>query len=142
MQEKYKIVNLDHEPEQTRSAMYFNGEKKEVIENGEYVAIQELMTGEREIFKATSVTDADTQVGLVCTPELDYNEVGYHGLDPFKNPAGRPIRVAMLKPGFIYSIANCDAVEKGTEKTIGTVKVKCIDVWKLGRFTYYAFEVQ
>ena len=139
-----KIVRLDNMaatkvPSLLKSAKYFESNVAAAIENGELVTIGELLEGEREIHKATLPKSGDTYIGLVCTPEVEYDEKGYHDLDTFANKANEAIRVAMLQKGDIFSIANEGA---GEDKKVESVVVaKFMGEEVCGRFTYNVYEV-
>ena len=139
-----KFVRLDNMaatkvPSLLKSAKYFESDVATAIENGELVTIGELVAGEREIHKATEPVSGDTYIGLVCTPEVEYDEKGYHDLDTFANGADEVIRVAMLQKGDIFSIANEGS---GADKTVGgEVVAKFMGAEVSGRFTYNVYEV-
>jgi len=139
-----KFVRLDNMaatkvPSLLKSAKYFESDVATAIENGELVTIGELVTGEREIHKATEPVSGDTYIGLVCTPEVEYDEKGYHDLDTFANDADEVIRVAMLQKGDIFSIANEGA---GADKEVdGEIVAKFMGAEVSGRFTYNVYEV-
>lgn len=160
------IVRLDNvaatkNPALIKSAKYMgDGTTATAIENGMFVAIGGLMEGEREIHVATTPAADSSYFGIVTTPEVDYNEIGYDGLDTFENPADEPIRVTILQKGDIYSVTeegfdvtpDIDAyvelqagtqakvVDEPTEGSTQIGKVIAIDI--VGRFTFYAVEVQ
>jgi hypothetical protein len=139
-----KFVRLDNmaatkTPSLLKSAKYFVADVATAIENGELVTIGEFVDGEREIHEATAPVSGDTYIGLVCTPEVEYDEKGYHDLDTFANGADEVIRVAMLQKGDIFSIANEGA---GADKTVdGEVVAKFMGAEVSGRFTYNVYEV-
>lgn len=128
-------------PSLLKSAKYMgtDGETATAIENGELVAIRALMDGEREIHVAVKPEETDTVIGVVCTPEVEYNEKGYHDLDTFTNEAGAVIRVGVLQKADIYSVGN-DTNTSDVEA--GTVTAKHIATETAGRFTYQVYEVQ
>lgn len=128
-------------PSLIKSAKYMgtDGATATAIENGELVAIRTLMDGEREIHVAVKPEETDTVIGLVCTPEVEYDEKGYHDLDTFTNEAGAVIRVGVLQKADIYSVGN-DANTSDVEA--GTVTAKHIATETAGRFTYQVYEVQ
>lgn len=128
-------------PSLIKSAKYMgtDGATATAIENGELVAIRTLMDGEREIHVAVKPEETDTVIGLVCTPEVEYDEKGYHDLDTFTNEAGAVIRVGVLQKADIYSVGN-DA--NTSDVKAGTVTAKHIATETAGRFTYQVYEVQ
>lgn len=142
-----KIIRLDNVaatkvPSLLKSAKYMVSDVATAIENGELVTIGALVTGEREIHVATSPTTGDTNIGIVCTPEIIYDEngIGDRDLANFKNEADAVIRVAILQKGDIFSIAN-DGV--GADKTVDSVVIaKFMGSEVVGRYTYNIYEVQ
>ena len=141
-----KIVRLDNVaatkvPSLLKSAKYMVSDVAKAVENGELVAIGELVTGEREIHKATDPTSADELIGIVCTPEVIYDEsgIGDKDLANFKNEADAVIRVAILQKGDIFSIAN-DSVSADKE-VASTVVAKFMGTEVCGRYTYNVYEV-
>lgn len=160
------IVRLDNvaatkNPALIKSAKYMgDGTTATAIENGMFVAIGGLMEDEREIHVATTPAVDSTYFGIVTTPEVDYNEIGYNDLDTFENPADEPIRVTILQKGDIYSVTaegfNATPVKDQLvelqagvkakvvdEATSGSTQIgKIIDIDTVGRFTFYAVEVQ
>lgn len=141
-----KFVRIDNcaftkVPSLIKSAKFMgaDGDTATDIENGELVAIRTLMDGEREIHVAVTPEDADTVIGVVCTPEVEYDEKGYHGLDTFTNKAGDVIRVGVLQKADIYSVGN-DA--NTADIKAGVVTAKHIATETSGRFTYQVYEVQ
>lgn len=141
----YKFVRLDvmsgnKDNSQVKSAKYYKDDAPAEVENGVVVAIGGLLDGEREIHKVVDVTDTDTYVGLVTTPELEYSENGYHGIETFVNGADAVIRVHVLHAGNIFSIGNS---EDTTDIKCGANLVaKHIQTETSGRFTYQVYEVQ
>ena len=126
-------------PSLIKSAKFYVADVATKIENGELVTIGALVDGEREIHKATTPVEEDTYIGLVCTPELQYDENGYHGVDTFENAADKVLRVFILQKGDIFSIGNEGA---GADKTAGTLTAKFLGTETSGRFTYNVYEVQ
>lgn len=128
-------------PSLIKSAKYMgkDGTTATAIENGELVAIRTLMDGEREIHVAVKPEEADTVIGVVCTPEVEYDEKGYHDLDTFTNEADAVIRVGVLQKADIYSVGNDTNT---TDVKAGTLTAKHIATETTGRFTYQVYEVQ
>lgn len=128
-------------PSLIKSAKYFNAsDKASKVENGEIVAIGNLLPDEREVHKATTAETTDTYVGLVCTPELEYDEKGYHGIDTYNNAADQVIRVFILQKGDIFSIGNEGAA--GADKSFESLTIKFIGTESVGRYSYNVYEVQ
>lgn len=146
-------------PSLIKSAKYMVGSTETAIENGMFVAIGGLIDGEREVHSATAPTAATTYFGIVCTPELEYAEKGYHDLNTFANEAGDIIRVITLQKGDIFSVSaealsavptvgklvELQAGTKGkvvSTATSGSTQVgKVIAVETAGRITWYVIEV-
>lgn len=148
-------------PALLKSAKYLgSGSTATAIENGNFVAIGGLVSGEREVHKATTPTASTTYFGIVKTPELEYDERGYHDLDTYENEKDKVITVGILQKGDIFSVTadalsaaatvdqlvELQAGTKGkvvTTATSGsTVVGKVIAVEPSGRFTWYVIEVQ
>lgn len=144
-----------------KSAKYMgSGSTATAIENANLVAIGGLMTGQREVHTATTPAVSTTYYGIVCTPEVEYNEIGYHGLDTFANDADAVIRVGILQTGDIFSataeafdttptVGKIVELQAGTKakvvttNTSGSTKVgEVIAIDVVGRFTYYVVEVK
>ena len=134
------------------------------IENGNVVAVGDLLEGERELHRAIAPTAATElkKIGLVATPEVLYDE-RKRGLDQFINEAGKNVRIYYLhsgdefgvtKEGLTiadgYTVKVGDAVElmAGTKlkvvatATSGSTQVgKIIAIETAGRYTYYVVRV-
>lgn len=144
-----------------KSAKYMGGGSTETaIDNANFVEIGGLIPGEREVHNVTTPKATTTYFGIVKTPEVEYGETGYHGLDTFSNEAGAVITVGILQKGDIFS-ATVEAFDKaptvgqlvelsaGTKgKVVATATAnstqvgKVIEVEVSGRFTFYVVEVQ
>lgn len=140
-----KIVRLDNVAATAngsllKSAKYFEDSVATAIENGEIVDVEVLVDGEREIHKAVKAETSSTNVGIVCTPEVIYDQsgVGDSDLANFTNAADDVIRVALLTQGDIFSIAG---EASGTDKTFGNITAKFLGTEKVGRHTYNVYEV-
>ena len=112
---KHAIVRLDRvtgtvDTSKLLSARFYDGSNKLAdVDNGNVVHIENIIsTTDREVFKVTAPTAADTikTIGLVATVELDTDGcVLVTGLDDFYNRAGRdPLRVYLLETGDIFSV--------------------------------------
>lgn len=140
-----KFVRLDvmsgnRDNTQVKSAKYFKNDAVAPVENGTIVAIGGLLDGEREIHKVVDVTESDKFVGIVTTPEMEYDERGYHGIDTFSNEKDEPIRVHVLHEGDFFSIGNMVETE---DLNCGAILVaKWMGTEVVGRHTYQCFEVQ
>lgn len=142
-----KVIRLDvmsgnRDNTQVKSGRYYKDDAKAAVENGTIVAIGALDDGEREIHKVTDVTETDTFVGIISTPEVIYDErgVGDRDLSKFVNEVGEPVRVHVLHAGDVFSIANVDSTE---DLACGANLVaKHIQTEVCGRYTYQVYEVQ
>lgn len=140
--ETYKVCRLDDMPETLRIGMFYASDELAEVENGTFVVLGDLEAGEREIYKATEAAeDSNGLAGVVCTPELEYDERGYHGIETFKNPKGHPVRVAVFRKGFRFSVTDVDYTE-GQVVTVAGKTLKCIAVEKVGRLEYHVMQVQ
>lgn len=142
---KYRFVRLDRmsgnrDNTQVLSAKYFKDGNPSQVENGTIVAIKGLLEGERELFEVVDVTDDATLVGIVTTPEVEYEENGYHGLETFVNEKDSAIRVHVLHPADFFSLGNYDKTED--IKCGAKLVAKHKQTEKCGRFTMECFQVE
>lgn len=134
------VMSGNKDNTQVKSAKYFKDDVAAPVENGTIVAIGGLLDGERELHKVTDVAEDSTYVGIVSTPEVEYEERGTHGIETFSNEKDATIRVHVLHEGDIFSIANLESTE---DLACGAKLVaKHIQTEVVGRFTYEVFEVQ
>lgn len=142
-----------------------DGATPTAIENGNVLKVGALKEGEREIYIGgdVAVDDALSDVVLVATPELVYDE-RLRDLDDFINEAGRPCRGYRLHKGGVFSVtkgalagaetpAVGDVVEfaEGTKLSVAasgngategsTVVGTIIAVDVVGKYTYYAIRI-
>ncbi|MBR3267898.1 MAG: hypothetical protein IKI58_04110 [Oscillospiraceae bacterium] len=144
------------------SVKYFVSTTPTAIDNGNVVLVGDLITGEREIYSATTpAANSDLKdIGLIATPEMKYCQCDY-ALDKFENEAGAPARAYRLTPGCIFSVtadalssASTPAVGNLVELAAGTkLKVvssatsgstqvgKIIDINTVGGLTFYVIQV-
>lgn len=138
-----KIVRLDNMaaqkvPSLVKSARYYKGGEKAPVENGVIVGVGALEDCEREIHKVEDVKDTDMMVGIVCTPEVMYDE-RLRDVADFENAKGDAVRVEVFQVGDIFSIANGDVT---TDMDLGAKLVaKHMGSEVAGRYTYEVFEV-
>ncbi len=107
-------------------------------ENGALVSVDELEEGAREVHTCSDATTGKGMIGVICTPEVEYDERGYHGLDTFVNKKGEVMRVGILQEGDIFSIGNDDSTE---DITMGTLTAKHRVTEVSGRYKYNVLEV-
>ena len=141
-----------------KSGKYYVSTTATAIQNGNMVAIGDLVTGEREIHKLAAPVATSTYYGLVCTPEVMYDEKKQ--MDEFTNAADAVARVGILQKGDSFS-ATVEAFD--TTPTVGkiielaaatTMKVvttltasstqvgKVVAIETAGTKTFYVVEVQ
>lgn len=141
----YRIVRADlfsgnRDNSQVKSAKFMKDGAFAAVENGEIVGIKKLIEGEREIHEVNPVTDADVFVGIVTTPEVNYDERKY-GIENFINEAGEPCRVHVLHEGDFFSI--CDYKEAAGDIACGANLVAEYQNDEIvGRYTYHCYEVK
>lgn len=88
------------------SFKYLPSGTETAIENGNVVLIGSLVSGEREVFAAsTPAADSSlSKIALVATPELPSDE-RIKGFEDFRNEAGAICRGYMLRSGNIFSVS-------------------------------------
>lgn len=157
------IVRLDNvaftkNPALIKSAKYFVSTTATAIQNGMMVAVGELVVGEREVHKAIAPVATSTYYGIVCTPEVMYDEKKQ--MDEFENPADSVIRVGMFQKGDIFSVTVeafdatptvgkiVELAAATTMKVVTTLTASSTQVGKIiaidlvGTKTFYVVEVQ
>ena len=124
----HAIVRLDlmagtTNPALLRSVRYHDGSDYAAIDNGNVVALDSLITGEREVFKAVKPT-AKTKleaIALIASPEYMVDE-RKHNLDEFTNEKGDIARAYIFHNGDIFSVT-AEALD-GTPSVGHAVEVK------------------
>ena len=144
----YAEIRLDKmhgtdQPADLVSVKFYNGSTPADIENGNVVALNGLLAGEREVYKGVAPTAATAvnEVVLVATPELIYDETLRKSNSDFINPKDVPARGYRLRSGDIFSVtdaalsgrANFAAVTVGdvVELQAGT-KLKAVETTTSG----------
>lgn len=104
------------------SVKYQVSDVNTAIENGNVVVVGGLLTGEREVRKATKPTATTplNQLALIATPEMIYDETPRKTFADFINEAGVPARGYRLRSGDVFS-ATMEAF--GGRATLGDVVV-------------------
>ena len=128
------------------------------LQNGSVVEIGGLVAGEREIHSTSTPKATSTYFGILCTPELMYDEKKQ--MDEFINGVDKPARVFIPTKGDIFSATKeafnttpkvNDAVELAAANTMkvvspatsGSTQVgKIIEIDVVGSKTFYVVEVQ
>lgn len=91
------------------------------IDNGNIVALDSLVPGEREVWKAVAPT-AKSELGavaLVASPELMYDE-RMHNLDEFYNEADVAARGYVLTTGDVFSVT-AEALDAAADIAVGNI---------------------
>lgn len=128
------------------------------LQNGSVVEIGGLVEGEREIHSTTTPKATSTYFGILCTPELMYDEKKQ--MDEFVNVVDKPARAFIPTKGDIFSATVeafsatpkvGDAVELATANTMKVAATattdstqigKVIEIDVVGSKTFYVVEVQ
>lgn len=140
----YPIVRLDvmsgnSDNTQVKSAKFYAKGTPAAVENGTIVGIKKLIENEREIHEVNAVAETDVLVGIVSTPEVDYDEKKQ--MEDFINEADVPCRVHVLHEGDFFSIA--DGKEASVDIPCGA---KLVAEYQndevVGRYTYHCYEVK
>lgn len=140
----YKVIRLDvmsgnSDNTQVKSAKFYAEGEPAAVENGTIVGIKKLIENEREIHEVNAVAETDVLVGIVSTPEVDYDEKKQ--IEDFINEADVPCRVHVLHEGDFFSIA--DGEETAEDIACGA---KLVAEYQndevVGRYTYHCYEVK
>lgn len=134
------VMSGNRDNTQVKSGMYYKDGAVAEVENGVIVGIGALLDGERELHKVEDVTDEDVLVGIISTPEVEYEERGYHGIETFSNEAGVPVRVHVLHEGDFFSLGNSKF--KADIPCGSKLVAKHMGSEVCGRYTYECFEVR
>ena len=128
------------------------------LQNGSVVEIGGLVAGEREIHSTSTPKATSTYFGILCTPELMYDEKKQ--MDEFINGVDKPARAFIPTKGDIFSATKeafnttpkvNDAVELAAANTMkvvspatsGSTQIgKIIEIDVVGSKTFYVVEVQ
>lgn len=131
------------------------------IDNGNIVVVGGLISGEREVYQATTPTATSevNTLALIANPEIIYDESTYHGLEEYTNEADKTVRAYLFHNGDTFSItaegfSGTPAVDKyvtigaGSKLVIaatvasGTISLgKIIASEVVGADTYYTIRV-
>ncbi len=121
-----------------KSALYYSAytsattNTPAAIDNGNIVELNDiLVSGDRELYVATTPTAGSTKLGVVTTPEVDYDE--RKTIFDFENKAGKPIRVHLLSE-MVGQVFSATAEAFNTTPTVGQIveaqagtKMKVVD---------------
>lgn len=144
------------------SVRYQPADELTAIDNGNVVKLAGLEEGSREVFKGETPTanDAIENIVLVASPEVMYDE-RLRNLDDFTNAKGSIARGYHLHVNDIFSVTkdalvgveapavgNVVELAAGTKLNVAesatdgaTVIGKIVDINVVGRYTYYAIQV-
>lgn len=163
--EKHAIVRTDN-MSGTRdyslmvSARYYDNDVASEIDNGNIVVLGDFDKNEREVRKVSTPkgTEKLTELALVASPELFYDETTHHGFEEFVNEAGKEITLYVFHRNDCFSVTAEAFTEvpakgeyavltagtkmgKSASKT-GTVIGKIADIEKVGPDRYYVVQVE
>ncbi len=148
MAKGYMVVRIDNMAADTTGSLiksvkyYDSSDAPAEVQNGVFVNVGDLLDGEREVHKAVDATSTDENVGIICNPEViyDQNGLGDSDLGNYINEADEPIRVKLIHEGDIFSIAN--ETDGGADKVYGSLTAEFQGTEKSGRYTYNVYEVK
>lgn len=151
------IIRLDNVQATHDGSLLKSVNLTEALQNGSVVEIGGLKTGEREIHTTEKPKVTTTYYGILCTPELMYDEKKQ--MDEFTNVTDKPARAFIPQKGDIFSatveaFSATPAVGQAVElaashvlavadaATEGSTQVgKIIEVDVVGSKTFYVVEV-
>lgn len=128
------------------------------LQNGSVVEIGGLVAGEREIHSTTTPKATSTYFGILCTPELMYDEKKQ--MDEFVNVVDKPARAFIPTKGDIFSatveafsatpkvgnaveLAAANTMNVAATSTTDSTQIgKVIEIDVVGSKTFYVVEVQ
>ena len=128
------------------------------LQNGSVVEIGGLVAGEREIHSTATPKVTSTYFGILCTPELMYDEKKQ--MDEFINSVDKPARAFVPTKGDIFSatveafsttpkvgnaveLAAANTMKVVASATSGSTQIgKIVEIDVVGSKTFYVVEVQ
>lgn len=141
------------------SGKFYDNDAPASIDNGNVVVIGDYDKGKREVRKVTAPTGTEkiSEMGLIVTPELIYDESTRHGFEDFVNEADKEVTVFRFHSNDIFSVT-AEAFDGVPEKdkyavvgsttkikvsdtSTGTVIGKIVEVEKVGSDTYFVVQV-
>lgn len=141
------------------SGKFYDNDQAASIDNGNVVVIGDYIKGEREVRKVTAPkgTEKISEIGLIVTPELIYDESTHHGFEDFVNEANKEVTIFRFHANDIFSVTAeaFDGVPekdkyavvgnttkiKVSDNATGTVIGKIVEVEKVGSDTYFVVQV-
>lgn len=155
--DKNAVIRLDNIMATHDGSLLKSVRISEELQNGSVVEIGGLVEGEREIHE-TAVPKVDSKYfGILCTPELMYDEK--KAIDEFVNVTEKPARAFIPHLGDIFSLtaegfntvpkvgqfvelAASNTLAVADAATDGSTQVgKIIEIDVVGRYTFYVIEV-
>ena len=155
---KYAIIRLDRVSATKDPGMIKSVKLNKELQNGSVVEIKDLVDGEREVYATATPTVATKYFGILCTPELMYDEK--LTLSDFVNGTDKPARAILVKSGDFFSLteeafsakpvkgqvvelqAN-EVLKVAATATAGSTQVGVIaDVEAVNGITFYGVEVR
>lgn len=95
------IIRLDNVSATHDGTLLKSVKLTKALQNGSVIAIKGLVTGEREIHETETPKASTTYFGILCTPELMYDEKKQ--MDEFENTLDKPARAFIPQTGDIFS---------------------------------------
>ena len=151
------IIRLDNVQATHDGSLLKSVKLTTALQNGSVVEIGGLASGEREIHTTTEPKVSTTYYGILCTPELMYDEKKQ--LEEFTNGTDKPARAFIPQKGDIFSatteafsatptvgqvveLAASNVLAVAATATSGSTQVgKIIEVDVVGSKTFYVVEV-
>lgn len=151
------IIRLDNVQATHEGSLLKSVKLTEALQNGSVVEIGGLETGEREIHATAKPKVTTSYYGILCTPELMYDEKKQ--MDEFTNGTDKPARAFIPQKGDIFSatveafsatptvgqtveLAASYVLKVSATATSGSTQVgKIIEVDVVGSKTFYVIEV-
>lgn len=151
------IIRLDNVQATHDGSLLKSVKLTDKLQNGSVVAIEGLVAGEREIHKTSKPEATTTYYGILCTPELMYDEKKQ--MNEFINDTDKPARAFIPQKGDIFSatveafsatptvgqvveLAASNNLTVADTATSGSTQIgQIIEVDVVGSKTFYVVEV-
>ncbi len=155
---KKAIIRLDNVSATHDGSLLKSVKLTDELQNGSVVEIGGLVTGEREIHSTAKPKVDSTYFGILCTPELMYDEKKQ--MDEFVNVVDKPARAFIPTKGDIFSataeafsatpkvgdaveLAAANTMKVAATATSGSTQIgKIVEIDVVGSKTFYVVEVQ
>lgn len=99
---KNAIIRLDRVSATKDPSMIKSVKLNKALQNGSVVEIKDLEDNEREVYKTATPTADTKYYGILCTPELMYDEK--KTIQEFINETDKPARAILVKTGDFFSL--------------------------------------